>query len=81
MHLLSTRGVGDLFESTKHFWSLKVNFVAAESDTIEITGDFTRYKTTEKPSHASILLVWCHPSVCKPRHSYSTRNEVIYILF
>ena len=28
--------------------------------------------------HASLLLVWCHPIVHKPQHSYSARNEVIY---
>ena len=51
----------------------RVNFVAAESNTIEVHGVlfFKLNKTTEKTQHASILLLWCHPSVRKPRHSYS----------
>ena len=35
-------------------------------------------KTTE---HASTLLLWCHPSVRKPRHSDLTWNGFIYTVF
>ena len=41
------------------------NFLAAGSNTIGVNSDrdFRCNKTTETTSHASILLVWCHPSV------------------
>ena len=60
-----------------------VNSIAAESNTIEDISDqsFRRNKTTEKTQHASTLLLWCHQSVCKSRHSYSTQNEVVYTMF
>ena len=49
-HQYADGRVGEVFESTKHFWSLRINLVSAESDTIELTGDryFRRNKTTEK---------------------------------
>ena len=46
-----------------------------------VTNTFRRNKTTLKGQHASTLLVWCHPSVPKPRHLYATRNKVIYTEF
>ena len=53
-----------------------VNSVAALSNTIEVNGDhfFKQNKRQKKTKHASILLLWCHPSVRKPRHSNSTLN-------
>ena len=59
------------------------NFVEAESDTSEVTSeqDFSCDKTTDKTKHASILLVWCHPSLPKPWHSDWTWNGIIYTVY
>ena len=58
----------------------EVNFLSAESDAIEVTGDWDVIEQQKKTSKASNLLVCCNPSVPKPRHSDSTWNEV-YTVF
>ena len=56
-----------------------VNGVAAV--TIQSKSIVTSSSDVIKPQDASIRLVWCHPSVRKPRRSCSTQNKVIYTKF
>ena len=49
LHSLSTyhyadRGVGEVFDSTKHFRSLRSKLIATESNRIEVTDDDFRHK-------------------------------------
>ena len=64
-HLYADGRVGEGFESTKHFWRLKgINFVRAESNTIEDNGESHVIKQEKKHN----MLLWLHPSVRKPPH-------------
>ena len=64
-------------KASNWFW---VGRSVQQSPKLSSQGDLfvRRNKTTEKKHN---MLVRCHPSVRKPRHSYSTGNQVIYIVF
>ena len=86
VHSLSTRhyadgGVGEVFESTKHFRSLMGKQRCSQISTIDEKDDQFVEKQQKKTYNNSILPVWCHPSVRKARHSYPTRYEVFYTVF
>ena len=65
-HHYTGGGLGDVFESTKHFRSVRGKQHFSQGNLF-----FRRHKTAVKTQHASILLMWCHTSVHKPRRSYS----------
>ena len=72
-HLLTTMPMEEWLSPQNTFGVSQLNSVAAKSNVIEITGDWFL--------KCEILLLWCHPSVHKPRHSNSTQNSIIYTKF
>ena len=48
-----------------------INSVAAQSNTIELNSD---HFFKQKKRNASMLLLWCHPSVCKPAFKFDSNN-------
>ena len=73
MHSLSTHpyadgGVGELLESTKHLWSLSVNSVAAESNTIEDISDRSSEARKQQKKHSKLSLEHSHASCTEALH-------------
>ena len=58
--------VGEVFEYTIHFKSLRGKLCCSQVQYIEVNCDLCSNKTPEKTLNASILLVWCYPSVRQP---------------
>ena len=75
-HHCADGGVGEVFESTKHFWS--VNSVAAKSSTIEVNGDhlfkLKKKNKTEQKQKMHTATPNPYPQT-KPRHSNLTRTS------